>query len=151
VREQDQQVLIDRVMLLWASARLLGVLTTAQKQSIVDEALSKQRPDGGFSLSQFVGSWKRRDGTPLDTRSDGYATGLVTLALLESGVSPGDPRLARSLAWLRSNQQKSDGRWLAYSLNEQRDLNSYIGEFMSDAATAYAVLALECAAKTAQK
>jgi len=143
VREQDRQVLIDRVMLLWASARLLGVLTTAQKQSIIDEALSEQRPDGAFSLSDFVGSWKRRDGTPLDSRSDGYATGLVTLALLESGVAPSDPRLARSLAWLRSNQQRSDGRWLAYSLNEQRDLDSYIGQFMSDAATAYAVLALE--------
>lgn len=143
VREQGKQVLIDRVMLLWASGRLLGVLTTAQKQSIIDEALLKQRPDGGFSLSQFVGSWKRRDGTPLDTRSDGYATGLVTLAVLESGVAPSDPRLSRSLAWLKSNQQAADGRWLAYSLNEQRDLNSYIGEFMSDAATAYAVLALE--------
>ena len=146
VREQDRQVLIDRVMLLWASARLLGVLTTMQKQSIIDEALSKQRPDGAFSLSDFVGSWKRRDGTPLDSRSDGYATGLVTLALLESGVAPGDSRLARSLAWLKSNQQNADGRWLAYSLNERRDLGSYIGEFMSDAATAYAVLALECGA-----
>jgi len=146
VREQDKQVLIDRVMLLWASARLLGVLTPAQKKSIIDEALSRQQPDGGFSLSRFVGSWKRRDGTQLDARSDGYATGLVTLALLESGVPPSDPHLARSLAWLRSNQQKSDGRWLAYSLNEQRDLDSYIGEFMSDAATAYAVLALECGA-----
>lgn len=143
VREQGKQVLIDRVMLLWASGRLLGVLTTAQKQSIIDEALSKQQPDGGFSLSDFVGSWKRRDGTPLETRSDGYATGLVTLALLDTGVPPTDPRLSRSLAWLKSNQQSADGRWLAYSLNEQRDLNSYIGEFMSDAATAYAVLALE--------
>ncbi len=148
VREQGSQVLIDRVMLLWASAHLLGVLTPAQKQSIIDEALSKQQPDGGFSLSQFVGSWKRRDGTPLDARSDGYTTGLVSLALLESGVPPSDARLARSLAWLRSNQQKSDGRWFAYSLNEKRDLNSYVGEFMSDAATAYAVLALEYEAKS---
>lgn len=143
LRERGQQVPIDRVMLLWASSRLLGILTTAQKQSIIDEALSKQRPDGGFSLSDFVGSWKRHDGTPLETLSDGYATGLVTLALLDAGVAPSDARLSRSLAWLRSNQQSTDGRWLAYSLNERRDLNSYIGEFMSDAATSYAVLALE--------
>jgi squalene-hopene/tetraprenyl-beta-curcumene cyclase len=146
-RESGSQVPIDRVMLLWAAARLPGLLTPAQKQPIIDEALAKQQSDGGFSLSQFVGSWKRHDGTPLDARSDGYATGLVTLALIESGVPASDPRLGRSLAWLKSNQQKSDGRWLAYSLNEQRDLDSYVGEFMSDAATAYAVLALERASR----
>ncbi len=143
LRERDSQDPIDRVMLLWASARLPGLLTAPQKQSIIDEALAKQQPDGGFSLSQFVGSWKRKDGTPLDPRSDGYATGLVTLALLESGVPRSDPRVNRSLEWLESNERKSDGRWLAYSLNENRDLDSYVGEFMSDAATAYAVLALE--------
>jgi hypothetical protein len=48
--------------------------------------------------------------TPLETRSDGYATGLVTLALLEAGLPPTDSRLNRSLVWLSSNQQKTDGR-----------------------------------------
>ena len=143
VRERDSHILIDRVMLLWASARLPGLVSPAERQSIIEEAVGKQQADGGFSLSAFVGSWKRKDGTPLETRSDGYATGLVTLALLEAGLPRTDSRLSRSLTWLSSNQQKTDGRWLAYSLNEQRDLTSYIGLFMSDAATAYAILALE--------
>jgi squalene-hopene/tetraprenyl-beta-curcumene cyclase len=137
------QKLIDRVILLWASTKITGLLTLEQQKSIIDEALSKQQEDGGFSLSAFVGDWKRHDNTPLETKSDGYATGVVTLALQESGMKCDQPQLKRGLDWLKLNQEKSDGRWLAYSLNKQRDLSSYTGRFMSDAATAYAVLALE--------
>ena len=143
VRERESQTLMDRVVLLWASAKVPELLTRAQQKSIVDEALSKQQQDGGFSLSSFVGAWKRSDHTPLETKSDGYATGVVTLALQEAGVSRDQPQIRRGLAWLILNQEKADGRWLAYSLNKQRDLSSDIGRFMSDAATAYAVLALQ--------
>ena len=93
-------------------------------------------------MTDLAAGWKRRDNTPLETKSDGYATGVVAFVLQERGVPASDPKLQRALAWLAKNQEKSDGRWLAYSMNKQRDLSSDIGKFMSDAATAYAVLAL---------
>ena len=142
-KNRSAQTLMDRVILLWASTKLPELLTPAERKQVIDEALSKQQPDGGFSLSGFVGTWKRRDNTPLETKSDGYATGVVTFVLQEAGVSRQKPQMQRGLAWLTSNQDATDGGWLAYSLNKQRDLTSDVGRFMSDAATAYAVLALE--------
>jgi squalene-hopene/tetraprenyl-beta-curcumene cyclase len=142
VRERESQVPINRVMLLWASAKLPGLLTRTQQESIIGEALGKQQEDGGFSLSSFVGAWKRKDNTPLDPRGDGYATGVVVFALEQTGI-PGDrSQLKRGLEWLASNQDKKDGHWQAWSLNKQRDPSSDAGRFMSDAATAYAVMAL---------
>jgi squalene-hopene/tetraprenyl-beta-curcumene cyclase len=147
VRERASQILIDRVILLWASTKIPGLLTGEQQKAIIDEALSKQQADGGFSLSSFVGAWKRHDSTPLETKSDGYATGVVTFVLQLAGVDRGQPQLKRGLAWLQQHQEKADGRWLAYSLNKQRDLATDVGRFMSDAATAYSVLALEYSRK----
>lgn len=137
------QSLLNRVFLLWASAKVPGILKPEQQKAIVAELLTKQLPDGGWNTSSLViGTWKRKDGTALDTASDGYGTGLVTFVLEQAGVPRTQPALKNSLAWLSRNQDKAAGLWLAYSLNKQRDPASDVGRFMVDAATAYSVLAL---------
>jgi hypothetical protein len=60
----------------------------------------------------------------------------------ESGTAGSDQTLQRGLAWLKEHQQR-DGAWLAASINKKRSPRSDAGLFMNDAATAYAVLALE--------
>jgi squalene-hopene/tetraprenyl-beta-curcumene cyclase len=126
---------------MWASGRVPSLLTDQQRQATIDATFALQQPDGGWSTTA-LGSYKRVDNTPNDTRTDGYATALATLALQEAGVGGSDPRVARGLEWLRRNQDRATGRWTAASLNKQRDPESDIGKFMSDAATAYAVLSL---------
>lgn len=136
----DEQPLLNKVALLWASAQAPDLLSPTQRHQLEEELYRLQRSDGGWSLSD-LGTWHRRDGSALETRPDGYATGIVTLALEANRIH--DPQVHRGLAWLVANQDKTTGAWTAWSLNKNRDPNSNAGPFMSDAATAYAVLALE--------
>jgi squalene-hopene/tetraprenyl-beta-curcumene cyclase len=140
-REHSKVALLNQLMGMWASGRIPNLLTEHQRQSTIDATFALQQSDGGWSTSS-LGSYKRVDNTPNDTRTDGYATALATLALQEAGVAGNDPHVARGLDWLRRNQDRATGRWVATSLNKQRDPESEPAKFMSDAATAYAVLAL---------
>ena len=45
-------------------------------------------------------------------------------------------------AWLAKHQDSATGKWMATSLNKQRDPATAAANFMSDAATGFAVLAL---------
>jgi squalene-hopene/tetraprenyl-beta-curcumene cyclase len=142
-REQAAQSLLNRTVLLWASTKLPALLKPEQRKAIVEELLAKQQADGGWSASSLViSTWKRRDSTALPSISDGYGTGLVLYVLEQAGVPRTSAQLERGLTWLARNQDRDAGLWPATSLNKQRDPASDAGKFMSDAATAYAVMAL---------
>jgi len=138
------QSLFNRMMLLWASSGIPDLLTSDERQAIITAACDRQGADGGWSLAS-LGQWKRSDNTAIDSVSDGYATGLVAYALQRGGVAASEPHVSRALGWLVQHQDRATGMWTASSLNKQRDPKTDIGKFMSDAATAYAVLALTSA------
>ncbi len=140
-REHGKVALLNQLMALWAGGSIPDLLADEQRRATIDATFALQQPDGGWSTAS-LGSYKRVDNTANDTRTDGYATGLATLALQAAGVAGSDPRLAKGLEWLRRSQDRATGRWAAASLNKERDPESDTGKFMSDAATAYAVMAL---------
>jgi len=152
-REYDKQSAINHAVLLWASAKLPGLIEPERKKSIIEEITHAQRSDGGWELASLawpedryvhslIRGWVRSDGTAQVRKSDGYATGLMTYVLRQSGIPADDPRLQRGRSWLAMNQNRAEGCWPSSSLTKRRSPSSNIGHFMSDAATAYAVLGL---------
>ena len=149
-RDYLRQPLANRSVLLWAATKWPGLIDREHQAALVDDLVRAQRHDGGWSVDALNASsctscaswtsWLRRSSW---SPSDGYATGLCTLALL-----PTDGRAAaeRGVAWLIRNQDSREGDWPASSLNARRDPRSDAAAFMSDAATAFAVLALDAAA-----
>ncbi|MFZ0136843.1 MAG: hypothetical protein WAK89_07290 [Candidatus Sulfotelmatobacter sp.] len=153
-RERAGQSTINRVFLLWASSKLPGILSPEEQKAIIHEILSKQQADGGWRLASIAWRWNgwtikslenmwlREDGTPIEGKSDGVATSLMILALQDAGVPCDNAQLKRGVSWLMSNQNATDGSWPASSVNKRRHKSSETGRFMSDAATAFAVIAL---------
>lgn len=115
-----------RVVLLWASTRLAGLLEEREKAEIIEMIRRKQRPDGGWSLRSFAQPEEWGDGSRAgklrqekefsNPPSDGHQTGLALIALLEAGVSAKDSAVRRGVRWLLGNQRQS-GRWWTRSLN----------------------------------
>jgi hypothetical protein len=82
---------------------------------------------------------KDRDGGKLqdkDAPSDGYATGLVLYVLRPAGVGATEKSVQRGVACLKANQRES-GRWFTRSLNHNGR------HYISNAGTAFAILALK--------
>jgi squalene-hopene/tetraprenyl-beta-curcumene cyclase len=161
--ESAAQSTLNRVFFLWASTKLPGLLAPEQRDAIISEILKRQQADGGWrlasitwrwngwSLRSLENMWLREDGTPMEGKSDGVATSLMTLALQEAGVPRDNAQLKRGLSWLMSNQNAAEGFWPASSVNKRRHKSSDTGRFMSDAATAFAVLALTENQRTASQ
>jgi squalene-hopene/tetraprenyl-beta-curcumene cyclase len=134
-----------RVLLLWASARMPGLLDKTQQHALIETVWKHQQSDGGFSLRTFAapqewGRGNRADklrGEPEFNHppSDGHMTGTALVALREAGVPATDPRIQKAVSWLLKNQRVS-GRWWT------RSLNTDTRHFITYSGTAFPLLAL---------
>jgi squalene-hopene/tetraprenyl-beta-curcumene cyclase len=125
----------QRGMLFWASGRLEGIMSEAQKKAAVEELLSLARSDGGWAFAS-LGNWQRSDGKPQDTQtSDGYGTGFAVYVLRMAGVPAAHPKIQKGIGWLKTHQRAS-GRWYTRSAN--KDSKHYV----THEGTAFALLAL---------
>jgi squalene-hopene/tetraprenyl-beta-curcumene cyclase len=140
-RQYATQPLMSQLYVLWASPNGPGLLTLPERETLLNTLASLQQADGGWRLAS-LDKWKRLDNSSAPVDSDGLATSLAVLAIEESGKVSSDKTLQRGLEWLKQHQQK-DGKWQASSPNKQRGPENNAALFMSDAATGYAVLALE--------
>lgn len=135
-----------RVLKLWSSLHVEGILSHEQRQASMDRILEMQQEDGGWALRSFAEpqQWGRgnresklRGEEDFDhPASDGHMTGLALLVLLESGMQHDDPRLQRGIAWLKKNQRQS-GRWWTRSLNTDQS------HFITYSGSAYALAVLD--------
>ncbi|MHB1422074.1 MAG: prenyltransferase/squalene oxidase repeat-containing protein [Gemmataceae bacterium] len=129
-----------KAWLLWAATKWDGLLSPSQRRRTSEEMIALQRKDGGWSLPS-LGDWKGHDGRDNDTNapSDGYATGLVVYVLRQTGRPASNETIQRGVRWLRGNQRQS-GRWFTRSLNTDG------AHYITNAGTAFAVLALTACA-----
>jgi hypothetical protein len=157
------QNLYNRTWMLLASTRLAGLLNSDQTDALTSDLQRKQNPDGGWSLYK-LGPWTwSKSGPPygpegkpdvtLLSKSDAYATGLIAYVLRQAGLPASHPAVRRATDWLEANQREVQidqshwKCWRTYSLNYDHehggdDGGAWRRMFMSDAATAFAALAL---------
>jgi len=129
-----------RAMIAWASCYISDLMNDQHRNKTLEELLSLQLPDGGWSTPGLLADWKdlkRLDGKSHDTKtSDAYATGFTIVVARELGVSNDNPRLRHGIEWLLNNQRVS-GKWFCRS--PARDSKHYFSNFGS----AFAILALQ--------
>jgi squalene-hopene/tetraprenyl-beta-curcumene cyclase len=134
-----------KVLLLWAEARLPGLVGRDRVDAFLQVLRDQQREDGGWSLRTFSAPEKwgggnraeklRAEADFASPASDGHMTGLAVLVLRESGVAAEDPAVRRGVEWLLANQRES-GRWWTRSLSTDKY------HFITYSGTCYPLLAL---------
>jgi squalene-hopene/tetraprenyl-beta-curcumene cyclase len=138
---EKKQPVHNRLTQVWASTSLSGILSEHDRQNICADVLSRQEPDGGWSIAS-LGPWREHAAARVHGGSNAYATALAAFILQRAGISREDRRVARALDWLRSHQDRTGGFWEAPSMNKRYPAGSVPAQFMQDAATAFAALAL---------
>jgi squalene-hopene/tetraprenyl-beta-curcumene cyclase len=155
-RLAEKPLFHNRALALWAASHLTNLLAVDEKKAMIADLFAIQGQDGGWSLRDLGKSdvqpgspgWDIVASYPEGAVSDGYATGLVVLALERAGVHGQDPRLRKAVDWLTA-RQKSDGTWPAVWVNKKREPQGNVGKFNRDAGAAFALLALaESSAQT---
>lgn len=140
LRDNPAPSLHHRLMVAWASLRVDGLMAGAERTALLEQALAKQLPDGGWATPGLLADWKefqRKDDQPHAVdRSDAYGTGLVLVLAREMGVAADDPRLTKGVAWLKAHQGES-GKW--FTPSPTKDSRNYFTNF----GTAFAVLGLQ--------
>jgi hypothetical protein len=131
----------DRLAIVWASSALPAVMAPDVRTAIIDELMSKQGADGGWSV-EALGPWSPHPDAPPAPGSSSYPTAFSAYVLQQAGVKSSDRRLARALEWLTTHQDPLTGAWPAVSMNKRYPAGSMEVLFMQDAATAFASLAL---------
>lgn len=138
---EEKQPLHNRLIQVWASMSLPGLLSEHERQKISATVLERQEADGGWTI-ESIGPWRKHPQASAAKGSNAYATAIAAFVLQRAGISREDRKVARALEWLRSHQDQTAGFWEARSMNKQYPADSVPAQFMQDAATAFAVLAL---------
>jgi squalene-hopene/tetraprenyl-beta-curcumene cyclase len=133
-----------QAMLLWASLRVEGLMTKAERDDTIDALLKLQRRDGGWSTSILAKEVQRRNRFT-DPNSDGYGTGFAVYVLRQAGTPASSPEIVRGVNWLKTHQRVS-GNWHTTHALGNDDPEGGLGKrgfSVTALATAFAIMAIK--------
>ena len=118
----------DRVLKLQLAHYFPDLVTPSERNAALELLSAKQHKDGGwstrdmspvedwhFEMSPYVLNLITNLPDASKPESDAYMTALAIVLMRQSDIPASDPRIARGLAWLKSEQRQS-GRWWMHSL-----------------------------------